>query len=187
MSGKRVHTMVLTSGIPNQSHDEFATLYQAHVHAVFNYCFFRVGNRGVAEDLAADAFERAWRARERYRPESGDFVTWLFGIVRHVVIDWQRRHARQPLVELTDRLSDRAPLPDAQVEAAEQRTHLQRLIQTLAPHEQELVALKFGAGMTNRQIARTIQKSEAAVAAAVYRTMQKLRAQWPATQIGDEI
>jgi RNA polymerase sigma-70 factor (ECF subfamily) len=52
------------------------------------------------------------------------------------------------------------------------------LIQTLNPYEQELVAFKFGAGMTNREMAEVLGKSETAVGSAIYRIMQKLRAKW---------
>jgi RNA polymerase sigma-70 factor (ECF subfamily) len=51
-------------------------------------------------------------------------------------------------------------------------------VQALNQHEQELIAFKFGAGMTNREIAPLIGKSETAVGSAIYRIMQKLRAQW---------
>lgn len=62
--------------------EDFSALYRRHLDAVFNYCLFRVGDRAVAEDLTAEAFERAWRARDRYRPERAAFSTWLFTIVR---------------------------------------------------------------------------------------------------------
>lgn len=43
----------------------FTDLYRQHTPSIYNYCLFRVGNHKVAEDLAADIFERAWRARRR--------------------------------------------------------------------------------------------------------------------------
>jgi RNA polymerase sigma-70 factor (ECF subfamily) len=162
--------------------DDFADLYESHIHAIFNYCLFRVGDRAVAEDLAADAFERAWCARNRYRPERADFTTWLFTIAQRVVIDWRRYSARRPLVRLHERQPDDAPLPEAQAETSERLVHLRRLIQALAPQEQELIALKFAVGMTNRQIACVLNKSETAIGTLLYRVMRKLRAQWEAPQ-----
>jgi RNA polymerase sigma-70 factor (ECF subfamily) len=162
--------------------DDFADLYEAYIHAIFNYCLFRVGDRAVAEDLTADAFERAWRSRDRYRSDRADFATWLFSIAQRVVIDWRRHSARRPLVGLNERQPDDAPLPEAQAEAAERLVQLRRLIQALASREQELIALKFGAGMTNRQIACVLNKSETAIGTLLYRVMRKLRAQWEAQQ-----
>lgn len=160
----------------------FANLYQAHTYAVFNYCLFRVSNRAVAEDLTADTFERAWRARHRYRSERAAFNTWLFTIARRVVTDWQRRQARRPVATLDDQQPDESASPEAQVEETEEQAQLRRLIQTLNPYEQELIAFKFGAGMTNRDIGEVLGKSDTAVGSAIYRLMQKLRATWRDTQ-----
>lgn len=156
----------------------FAELYHAYTYAVFNYCLFRVNDSAAAEDLTADTFERAWRARRSYRPERANFNTWLFTICRHVVTDWQRRQQRRPLTTLDDRQADDHPSLEAQVAALEQQQQLRGLLQTLDPDDQELIALKFGAGMTNRQIAQLAGKSETAVGSALHRVMQKLRTRW---------
>jgi len=52
------------------------------------------------------------------------------------------------------------------------------LIRSLEPREQELITLKFGAGMTNREIAQLLDKSETAIGSAIHRIMQKLRTKW---------
>ena len=59
---------------------------------------------------------------------------------------------------------------------------MRHLLHTLDPPEQELIALKFGAGMTNREIGQVIGKSETAVGSALYRLMQKLRIKWDEIQ-----
>ena len=158
--------------------EAFADLYRTHTFAVFNYCLFCVGDRAVAEDLTADTFERAWRARHSYQPDRAAFVTWLFTIARRTVIDWQRRRARRPLIQLSHQQPSQEPLPEAQFEETERQSHLRRLVQTLEAEAQELIALKFGAGMTNREIAQVLGKSETAIGSAIYRVMQRLRAQW---------
>lgn len=156
----------------------FAELYCAHTYAVFNYCLFRVNDSAVAEDLTADTFERAWRARSSYRPDQANFNTWLFTICRHIVTDWQRRQQRRQLTPLDEQHVDSRPSPEAQVTALEQQQQLRCLLQALDPDDQELIALKFGAGLTNRHIAQLTGKSETAVGSALYRIMQKLRTRW---------
>ena len=158
--------------------DDFATLYEAHTHAIFNYCLFRVGDRATAEDLTADTFERAWSSRHRYRPDRAEITTWLFAIARRVVADWQRRRARRPQSALHAQHPDPAPSPHTLIEAAEQQAQLRRLVLRLEPHEQELIALKFGSAMTNRGIALILGKSESAIGTALHRVMQKLRSEW---------
>jgi len=156
----------------------FAELYTEHAVAVFNYILFCVGTRAIAEDLTADTFERVWRARRRYRPDRAAFVTWLFAIARRRVIDWQRRQRRRPVTPLTEGHPDDALSPEAHAERSERQTALRHLVLELRDDEQELIALKFGAGMTNRTIAHLLGKSETAIGSALYRVIVKLRASW---------
>ena len=100
------------SSFAETEEDAFAHLYQEHVYAVFNYCLYRVGDAVVAEDLTADIFERAWRARRRYNPRQAKFVTWIFTIARRRVIDWQRRRGRRRTVGLDEQLPSTQPGPD---------------------------------------------------------------------------
>ncbi len=168
----------LGQNAPEMDGTIFAELYQAHLVAVFNYCLFRLGERSIAEDLAADVFERAWRARSRYRPDQAGYSTWLLAIARNAVIDWRRRNGRHPLVTLADEPADREPLPEIQCESLEQSEKLRTLIRKLGAEEQELIALKFGAGLTNRQIAVLLQRSESAIGVALHRLIIKLRQSW---------
>lgn len=158
--------------------DAFAQLYREHTCALFNYCLYCVGDPAVAEDLAADAFERAWKARRRYNPRRAQFSTWLFTIARRVVTDWQRRQARRRMVGLDERLPSARPGPDALTEEAEEQSRLRQLVRALSRKDQDLIAMKFGAGMTNRQIAKVVGKSETAVGSALHRLVHKLRIQW---------
>jgi RNA polymerase sigma-70 factor, ECF subfamily len=158
--------------------EQFTQLYEERLDAVFNYCYFRVGERQRAEDLTAEIFEQVWRDRDRYDPERASPATWLFAIARHRIVDAQRRWGRAPLVDLDGDQPDGAPLPEEQVARNERRWRLQAHIRALADEQQELVALKFGAGLTNRRIGELLGKSESAVGSALHRVMQKLRKQW---------
>lgn len=173
-----LHTTTFKQTLSVTDADVFADLYQAHLSAVFNYCFFRVGNRAVAEDLTADTFERAWQARHRYQPSRATFSTWLFTIAQRVVIDWQRRQARRAWFKLNRNQPGNTPSPEIHLEESEQQAQLRQLVQRLSPAEQELIALKFGVGMTNRDIAGVVKKSETAVGSSIHRIMKKLRTQW---------
>src|SRR5262245_10553710 len=100
---------------------DFAELYGTHTDAIFNYCLYRVGERTIAEDLTADTFERAWRARHRYQSERANTTTWLFTIARRVVIDWQRQNGRRRMVVLGDHHPDTSPTLETQAEVAERQ------------------------------------------------------------------
>jgi len=166
------------SGAAEAEATVWSQLFLEHSRSLLNYCLYRVGDLATAEDLAADVFQRAWRARRRYNPRRGEFSTWLFTIARRRMTDWQRRQARRRLVELDEQLPSSLPGPDILTAEADDRRRLRELIQALPVDDQELIALKFGGGMTNRQIACIIGKSETAVGSAIYRLVRKLRVQW---------
>ena len=155
---------------------DFEAVYQAELPRVYNFFRYRVGDDQIAEDLTAETFEKAWRYRQRYRDDLASFSTWLFTIARRVAMDHFRK--RRPTVPL----EEAAHVADPQIleEAAQQRAefaHLSRLLSRLAERERELVALKYGAELTNRAIARISGLSESNVSTILYRVIQQLRAQ----------
>jgi len=162
--------------------DAFAGLYHDQVEPIFNYCLYRVHDPATAEDLTADIFERAWQARHRYNPRRAQFSTWLFAIARRRVTDWQRRQDRRRAVALDEQLVSPQPGLTALAVEAEERRHLHRLIHELPRDDQDLIAMKFGAGMTNRHIAEVLGRSETAIGSALYRLVRKLRLQWEETR-----
>jgi len=72
----------------------FATVYERHGHAVRRYVFRRVGSE-PGEDLAAEVFARAFRARTRYRAEGDSVLPWLLGVANHVIADHRRAERRR--------------------------------------------------------------------------------------------
>ena len=156
---------------------DFETIYREELPRVYNFFRYRVGDDQIAEDLTAETFEKAWRNREKYRADLASFSTWLFTLARRIGADHYRRH--KPTVPL----DDAAQVPDPQTleETAQQRAdfkHLSRLLSRLAERERELVALKYGAGLTNRAITRITGLSESNVSTILYRVTQQLRAKW---------
>ncbi len=155
----------------------FAAVYDHFFRRVYNYTRYRVGEADAADDITAQVFEQVLRHLPEYRPRRGLFAAWLFRIARNAVYDYlrqQRRHPRLSLETLEDRASDQ-PEPDQQVDKKLRQAHLLNLIATLSEREQEMIALKFGAGLTNRQIADLLKLSESNVGVILYRTLGKLR------------
>jgi RNA polymerase sigma factor (sigma-70 family) len=73
-------------------------VYAEQLPRVLNFFRYRVGDMAEAEDLTARTFEKAWRARRRYRSDLAGFATWLLTIARNVAIDHLRAQRRyEPL------------------------------------------------------------------------------------------
>jgi RNA polymerase sigma-70 factor, ECF subfamily len=144
---------------------------------VYNFLRYRCGDGAVAEDLTSLTFEKAWRQRERYRHDLARFATWLFSIARNVAVDHlraQRRHL--PLEAAEDVAAAGTPHDDAAHDSNVAR--LAALLERLPARERELVALKYGAEMTNRAIAALTGLSESNVGTILHRVVRELRSAW---------
>lgn len=157
--------------------EDWDALYAEQLPRVYNFFRYRVGDGPVAEDLASRTFEKAWRARHRYRRDLAGFGTWLHAIARNVANDYFReRRVHAPLEEAANLAGGSTP-----EELAERRSdfeRLSRLLEKLPDRERDLVALKYGAGMTNRAIAKATGLSESNVGTILHRTVGQLRAAW---------
>jgi len=156
---------------------DWDSLFVEQLPRVYNFFRYRVGPGAVAEDLTSATFEKAWRARHRYRRDLGAFTTWLLTIARNVATDHfrQKRH-HVPLEEARD-----LQAPGTAADRAEERsdaTRLACLLARLPERERELLSLKYGAGLTNRAIARLTGLSESNVGTLLHRTIAGLRAEW---------
>ena len=72
--------------------------YSAHSGELYGFAVRSLGDAGLAEEAVQETFVRAWRAGERFDPKIGSLRTWLFAILRNVVIDLGRARAVRPTV-----------------------------------------------------------------------------------------
>jgi RNA polymerase sigma-70 factor (ECF subfamily) len=70
--------------------------YAAHSGELYGFALRSLGDSGLAEEAVQETFLRAWRAGERFDPQIGSLRTWLFAILRNVVIDLGRARASRP-------------------------------------------------------------------------------------------
>jgi len=71
-------------------------VYAAHAAELYGFAARSLGDPGLAEEAVQETFLRAWRAGERFDPEIGSLRTWLFAILRNVVVDLARARAARP-------------------------------------------------------------------------------------------
>lgn len=157
---------------------QWEELYRTLLPRVFHYFSYRVGSIPQAEDLTATTFEKAWRSRWRFRGDEDGFARWVFGIARHVAADYFRKDGHVTLALEKARLVDEHPSPEEYVQSKDDFEHLTILLQKLSVRERELIALKYGAGMTNRAIAEVTGLSESNVGTILHRSVNRLRLLW---------
>ena len=156
---------------------DFAEIYRLELPRVFNFFRFRLGDDLAAEDLTSETFEKAWRSRAQYRHDRAAFSTWLFTIAQRVLVDHLRKTKTVIPLEAVTALPADETTEDAAFLQAD-FTRLNVLLAQLADRDRELVALRYGAGLTNRTIARLTGLSESNVGVLLHRAVQKLRNDW---------
>ena len=101
-------------------------LVEAHLGDVHRYLVYLTGDRALAEDLTADAFERAWKQRDRFDPRRAGPRSWLLAIARSCALDHlraeRRRGARERLAAHARARAGAPRTPPASATATRQRS-----------------------------------------------------------------
>ena len=163
--------------------DEFERLYAEEAQGLYGYLAYRTGDRALAQDMLADVFERALRARGRYDRRKGSARTWLYAIAGNLLVDHARRQSAGA------RAVERAGPPaesalDRRIEALPERDALAHALATLSDEEREAVALRFGADLTVPEMAELTGEPLTTVEGRVYRALRKLRAAMDPERLG---
>lgn len=163
---------------------EFAEFYASWFDRVYNYARSRTGSAVRADEIAADTFERAFRAWGKFDAKRGDRRTWLFTIAFRSVADHFR--SEKPGVwtslELTAEPPDSAKGPVKEAEAADEKKRLTAALASLDDEAREIVSLRFFSGLTNRAIGELLGLSESNVAVTLFRSIRKLRKNFPSLE-----
>ncbi len=152
----------------------FEQLYRDTFPRVYAYVASMLRDRVAAEDVTAQAYERAYRKRFSYRPARGSAEGWLFGIARNAALDELRRDKRRASLEFDPEDLGVVPAED-QADLALRRETVRAALATLDPRDRDMVALKFAGGLSNREIADVLSISESNVGTKLHRTIERLR------------
>jgi len=139
------------------------------VRRVYAYVAYRIGDGADAEDVTSATLERAIRYRREFDPRRGEPVAWLIGIARRCISD----HFTYRPVPVAEVPETAAPGELATDSAA--RIDLRRVVAGLPERDRELVALRYGADLTARQIGQLLGMRTNAVEVALHRVLQSLR------------
>ena len=149
---------------------------QPLIERVYSYVAYRVGDGVHAEDITSEVFERALRYRKRYDERRGSPISWLIGIARRVIAD-HAAGAATPTSELPD-VIDASAFEDVLAT----RLELRAAVAALPERDRELIALRFGADLTSKQIARIVGLRTNTVEVTLHRALAGLRRTIEATR-----
>ena len=139
------------------------------IRSVYAYVAYRIGPGPDAEDITSEVFERAVRYRSSFDPGRGEPIAWLMGIAR-TAVNGAFRNRDLPL----ESVEEQPALGDIADEAVRRLT-LVEAAGRLSERDRELIALRYGAGLSGRQIGAILEMSRNAVDVAVHRAAERLR------------
>jgi RNA polymerase sigma-70 factor, ECF subfamily len=140
---------------------------EALLRRVYAYVAYRVADRTDAEDITSETFERALRYRDRYDARRGEPIAWLLGIARNCVYD---AHLK-PRTEAAPPPEPTRPGIEGEIVG---KLALQQALASLSPDDQELLALRYGADLPVREIARLLDRRTNSIEVALSRARARL-------------
>ncbi|MDD4238891.1 MAG: sigma-70 family RNA polymerase sigma factor [Desulfotomaculaceae bacterium] len=152
----------------------FSELYEKYFPKLYKYMLYKVGDANAAEDLVSDVFEKTLLKYNTYNREKGDFSTWLFTIANNIIINYHRKNGRQTVPTDLEKVESKYRLEDLVIDR-ELKELLLKAIMCLDERQRNIIALKFGACLTNRQIARMMKITESNAGTILYRTLMQLK------------
>src|SRR4051812_4521532 len=137
------------------------------IRRVYAYVAYRIGDGPDAEDVTSDVFERAIRYRDSFDSSKGTPIGWLIGIARRCLAEHHAAPAGAALEETA------AP-GDVEQEVL-QRLELRAALATLSNSDRDLIALRYGADLSARQIAELFEVATNANEVRLHRALGRLR------------
>ncbi len=158
--------------------DAFAVLYDRYASAVNGMALVVLRDRTLAEDVTHDVFLRLWQRADAYDAGRGRFAPWLMCVARNRAIDVHRRRRAQPALVLDDELArwafDPEPDPADQVITRQLRRDVQQALAELAPDQRRLLDLAYFGGMSQSQIAESLERPLGTVKSQIRTAMRHL-------------
>ena len=152
-----------------------ATLYDRHYDAVYRYCYYRVSNVALAQDLTSEVFVRMVEKLHSFKPHGRPLLALLYTIARNLITDHQRRQGRATPLPLDEALTVGHGNPTQEVEHRLVNDCLQVALRHLTEDQRQVILLKFMEGYSNAQVADVLRKTEGAIKSLQHRALGALR------------
>ncbi|MFQ5343332.1 MAG: sigma-70 family RNA polymerase sigma factor [Anaerolineae bacterium] len=156
-----------------------SAIYDQYAEKIYIYLYHRLGDRQLAEDLTGDVFVRMVEAADTPRFADTSLSGWLYRIAHNLLVDHFRRQREE--VALPEELpmpttaTGSGEGPAAIVERKLAQDGLRKALEVLTEEQRQVIVLRFGEGLTAREVAETMGKQENAIWQLQHRALNGLR------------
>ena len=155
----------------------FGALYDLYAERIYRYILVRVRNPEDAEDITGEVFLNVWSALPRFQWQDVPFLAWVFRISSNQIISHQRRAAARPSRTPIDNLDFVDP-QHGPAWLVEQKVTLEEVgvaIKKLPEAQRRVIELRFAGGLSVRETAQALNKSENNVKVLQFKAIERLR------------
>ena len=161
---------------------EFERLYETYHHALFQFLFYMVRNRQVAEELVQEVYIKVLNSYSSFKGDSSE-KTWLYSIARHVGIDWIRSQNRKKrkflgIFELSEKeyqIRDEDPLPEEIIEEREEIRQVYATLRKCSLDQQQVIILRYIESLSISETATILGWTESKVKTTQHRAIKALK------------
>ena len=161
------------------SYEAFEELVSRYESKIYRLGVNITGNSEDAEDVLQDAFVQVWKTVRSFDDQRGKPLAWLIMLTRSRAID--RLRSRQTRARATEaagqELAGDPPLPAEEAAAAENRSLVRRVVQTLPAEQRQPIELAYFGGLTQTEIATQLGQPLGTVKTRMRAGMLRLREQ----------
>jgi len=153
--------------------DGVRAAYRAHGAELFGFAVRSLSDHGLAEEAVQETFLRAWRAADRFDPSIAPLRTWLYSIMRNVVIDLTRARAVRPAVA-----SPTEPVVDTSADAYERALvswQVEEGLRRLGEDHRRILIETYYRARPYAEVAAELGIPEGTVKSRVYYALRALR------------
>jgi len=159
-----------------------AAIYDDYHQPIYRYIYRQVGEMESARDLAAEVFHRLLKAFRQGRGPDRKLQAWLYRTAHNVVIDFYRRQQHRQHLPLDETMVNGADDPVRRAESHIVAAEVRSALQQLTSDQQQVIALKFFAQLSNRETAAVLRKPVGAVKSLQHRALAALQRQLSETR-----
>lgn len=156
---------------------QFSDLYRDHLRDVYSYAYYRVGNHHDAEDLTEQTFLQAYRhfARALAESEGRPLRPWLIRIAHNLAANLYRDRSRRPQSPIDEGPELRTThTTEDIVEGRDELRRILEAVQQLPEDRREALIMRFALGMDNKEIARSLGRTDGATKVLIHRAIKQL-------------
>lgn len=159
--------------------DALNKLVELYWQPIYRLIIYKIGNHDDAQELTQETFIKAFKAIDRYKITEASFKTYLGRIAINLVTDYWRKRGRMPqiidIAEYQEPILDMAERPENLALANEQRSEIKKIVKCLPEEQKKAIEFRIIAGLSVKETAHIMNKSEAAIKMLQQRALKNLK------------